>query len=113
MDIEAEAIIWLNANFRVPAYSDVPEERPAEFLTVERTGGPSDQVSIDRPSVAVQCWAKTRADAAQLANDLDAVMRDFAQHPGVSRVSRTALYNFPTAQNEPRYQVTFDLVTYI
>lgn len=110
MDAEAELIAWLNENSRAPAYAEVPPEgsRPAEFLTVERTGGPRG-VGVDRPMMAVQCWAKTRAEAAALAEETASLMPSFAREGRVSSVSQNSLHSHPTAKGEPRYQIVFDM----
>lgn len=44
---------------------EVPEMRPAEFVSVERVGGPAGPFS-ESPRFAVQSWAKTRKRAAEM-----------------------------------------------
>lgn len=77
--LEAAFIRWLRDK-GYNAYSNVPETRPARFVTVmRRAGGAAD--FIDFPELTVQTWAATRADALDDAAVLRAqVVR--ASHDG-------------------------------
>ena len=109
MNVEALIVEHLNqGGFK--AYADVPANRPAEFVTVERTGGASD--ALDRPTVAVQSWASTRYAASELAIKVDACMKGIVMNTDVAKVSRNTLYNYPDESGHPRYQAVYDLVTY-
>ena len=66
MDAERTAVDYLNAaKIGATAYYDVP---------VERTGGPHSDYVVERPLLDIQCWAKTRRDAAVLAEDAKTVL---------------------------------------
>lgn len=68
MDAERIVVDHLNAaKIGATAYYDVPGKRPAAFIVAVRTGGPHYGHVVERPLVDVQCWAKTRRDAAVLA----------------------------------------------
>ena len=69
MDIEEVVIDHLNhvAALGATAYPDVPRKRPADFVVVERTGGPRGEGGTFEPMLDIQCWAETRSRAAQLA----------------------------------------------
>ena len=60
--VTAAMVAWLRG-MGYEASLDVPVPMPAEFVTVERTGGGARDL-VDHPLVAVQCWAAT-ADAAE------------------------------------------------
>lgn len=111
IDIEAKLIEWLNKRLDVAAYADVPASRPEQFITVERTGGGRDNVIIDRPTVAIQCWSTSRASAADLAYVVDDALPEFTQEPGINKARRTTIYNFPDEKGNPRYQLVCELVT--
>lgn len=59
--IEAALVAWLRSE-GFEAYTDVPASRPSRFVTVNREGGGTEN-RIDYPSVTVQTWAATRAEA--------------------------------------------------
>lgn len=110
MNIEATIVSYLNSN-GFKAYADVPNPRPKEFVTVERTGGSGDHVHLDRPTVAVQAWAETRYKASELMLKVDACMKEITSLNDVTKCSRNSMYNYPD-ENQARYQAVYDLVTY-
>ncbi len=108
MSIEAIVIARLSEALEVPVYADVPRDRPATFVSVERTAGGRDVHGlIDRPQLAVQSWAPTRYEAALLADEADSAMRGLVGWP-VTKVTTDRIYNFP-AEGSPRYQGVYDL----
>lgn len=110
MNIEAVIIEYMN-KCGLEAYADVPNPRPAEFITVERTGGPSDNVRIDRPTIAVQAWSNSRYNASELIMKADACMRSLVSDSRVAKCKRNSMYNYPD-ESQARYQAVYDLVTY-
>lgn len=112
MSIEAHVIDALSATLGVPVRADVPKDRPAVLVTVERTAGGRDHYGmLDRPQLAVQSWAPTRHEAAQLADRVDGAMHALVGWP-VTRVTTDRIYNFP-AEGSPRYQGVYDLVCHV
>lgn len=65
-DIEAALRTYLLPRVGVPVSTGVPKPRPAEFLIVRRTGGPTVGL-FDQPMVTVEAWAATTAAASALA----------------------------------------------
>lgn len=111
-DVEAALISFLQTKTGVATFADVPNPRPTEFLTVERTGGPRTDLVVDNPMIAVQCWSTSRARASQLARVVDAALALFAFEPHVHKVERTSLYNFPDEQgSQARYQLVVQIKT--
>jgi len=112
VNIEAVLIEWLSARLSIAAYADVPNERPRRFLTVERVGGGGESPVVDRPRVAVQCWAESRALAADLAMQVSGQVMYMTGIPRVAKATRGSVVNFPDLiGGNPRYQVVLDLVT--
>ena len=100
------------------AYGDVPDgkliPKPSEFVTVEQTGGNTDGVAIGTVTMAVQSWAPSRYEASVLAAAVDEAMFKLVDNSNpVTHVSRSTLYNFPTSQNEPRYQGVYELTVHL
>lgn len=111
MNAEAWAISHLSDALGVPVLAEVPDERPARFVTVERTGGPSEFYR-DMPTLAVQCWAESRYEASELAEAAREAVMDIGGEPGVSRCEVASCYNFPDPDSrQPRYQLVIELVT--
>lgn len=111
-DVEQALIEWIPGRVGAPCYAEPPETRPAAFVTVERTGGGSS-LGVDRPSVAVQAWGATRAEASALAASLrEALVLDSWQIPEVCRCSVASSYSFPDPDSRmARYQLDVEMVT--
>lgn len=109
--IESELVAFLkDALPDVYVAADVPADRPDYFITLERTGGGLDNVVRDTPTVAIQAWAPTRAEAMALAEDVRDAMDAFKYAPYICRCSLNGMYNYPTSHAEPRYQLVYDIV---
>lgn len=111
MNIEVTLRGWLATLLDVPVSTDVPPEpeRPDRFVTVERIGGGITDGFIDRPIVAVQCWAGSRTAAGDFAHHVAALLPNFAFEAGIARVTVTTISNFPI-DGRARYQVLAALV---
>lgn len=112
VDIEPHLIEFLNrGHLAAEAFAEVPERRPERFLTVERTGGAGD-FRVDRPTVAVQAWAPTLAEAEALMRDADrAIQARLADGRPVTSCRRIGLARFP-AEGSPRYQAVYSIAAY-
>ena len=112
LDVEAALVGWLPGRTGVPAFGAVPASRPTAFITVERVGGGGDSVVIDRPVVAIQCWGRTRAEAAALAGKVAGLVGQMVQIGRVTRAEKLSQQNFPDLEGgNHRYQVVVGLVT--
>lgn len=91
MDVEETVARRLAERVGLPCYVETPPKPPAEYLTVEQTGGVGsmfDEVSLD-----VDCWADKRKRAKAIADlvalqvaDLDVIPNIF--HPQVENTYR-------------------------
>jgi len=89
-------ISWLNAGILPEgweAFGSIPKDKPDQFVVVERTGGPSDNVRIDRPDLTIRFFCKDDADlAGDVAKDTDTKIRlEFVNQLNVSKVERNSL----------------------
>ena len=113
MAVNVEALVIAEIN-RVKgarfASADIPENRPARFVTVERTGGP-ETVYLGRPTLAVQCWDSSRFAASELAAEIADILKKMVTHPQVGRVDIPSIYNFPDISGQARYQLIVNMVT--
>ena len=108
--IIAALVAWLPDQVGVPCYAQVPETRPASFCDISRTGGGAG-IGIDRPVVAVRCWADTAYNAEQLALKVrDAMALRAGEMPGVwgARVNSGPYYSTESTR-QPSSQVVFDV----
>lgn len=117
MDIEEILASYLQKRLDAHVSASVPygDEYPERMVTFERTGGGYSNLVIDRPTVAIQCWAKTRKEAKDLAYEVDELVRYMADiEPSVASAERSSLYCFPDPESRlARYQVVCDFVVQV
>ena len=108
--ITEQFVAWLAG--KGYAASTYPPKDGTEFVTVERTGGGIADL-VDRPSMAVQCWAQTEPRAEEMANEIRALLACGDVPAGVHRADVDSgpyrFYDEDTAM--PRYQLALDCVS--
>lgn len=102
---------YLQDECGVPCRVEVPAARPDRFMTIERTGG-ACSLGVDRPIVAVQCWANSKAEAYILAltarESLINLPNEVSQ---ICRATVESIYDFPDPDSDMRrYQLNLELV---
>lgn len=104
-------IAYLNNNLDgVQAFGDEPQPAPDFFVTVEQVGGGEDN-HITRADLAVQSWAPTRAEAAELNRTVIEIMKNAVEESAISKCHLDTTYNFTdTTKKRPRYQAVFEVV---
>ena len=113
MTIEEFVVDHLNEALSVPAYGDVPSPLLPRFVTVEKTGAGAVNY-IPWATIDVLAWADTRADAADLCEEVEAAMEALVEEPEISHCSLDTSYNFPDlSRKKPRYQAVFSIVHYL
>ena len=56
-NIEVIVIDWLKTVAGdYPVSGDIPKERPAKFITVDRTGGPREAMVLDRSEILIEVY---------------------------------------------------------
>ena len=93
------------------AYLEVPADRPKRFVTIERVGGSENEYS-SHPILAIQVWAETRWQAAQLATGtLLPRLLDLDLLDPIAAVGVESVIDFPDPgpPPQPRYQITIQL----
>ncbi|MGE8691837.1 hypothetical protein [Bifidobacterium bifidum] len=95
----------------IPASTDVPAARPERFVTVERVGG-AETPFLDKPLMAVQCWAATRMQASNLAQTVKHALERAWLLPQVAAVRIESTVNHPLGESTPRYQITVELTVH-
>lgn len=105
-DIETLLLERLSAT-DVEVYTEVPKDKPERFISLERTGGPFEDMILDKPIVVILCWAESRLEAKNLALKVDSLVRSMADDiDDVVESSRQSLFNSPDpTSHKPRYQI--------
>lgn len=110
--IEKVLYDYLSAALSVPVYLDIPKERPATYVTLEKTGSSRENM-IDRATIALQSIAPSMYEAAELNEDVKEVMDDAIVLPEIASSRLNSDYNFTdTATKQYRYQAVYDVVHY-
>lgn len=102
----------------VPTFMEVPEDPPARYIILERTGGGEAGYSYRTARIAVQSCVGRRddggslLDAAELNEEVLDLMRDIQYKENAIRSCElNSTYNFTdTGTKRYRYQAVFDLV---
>lgn len=110
MNAETLIVQYLSCRLDVPVSTDVPPERPARFVTVERTGGTETRFA-SRPMLAVQAWGGTRTECGNLAHRVRALLMQATSLTEVADVQILSLSNYPDPgpPASTRYQVVCQL----
>lgn len=110
--IETIVLTALSSQLTVPVYMEVPEDKPASYVILDKTG--SNRVNrLDSATFAVQSIAGSLYEAASLNETVKAVMDQLPQL--TEEIFSAALesdYNFTDiATKERRYQAVY-IITY-
>lgn len=108
--IEEIVLNYLNSKLGVPAYAEKPEEKPARYVLIEKTGG-SEEDMICSATLAIQSYAESLYQAVLLNKQVKTAMRSIVNLPEIGRSQLNSDYNFTdTTTKEYRYQAVFDLI---
>lgn len=112
IDIEELLTEYLSEQLDLHVSGDVPVDKPDEFVTFEVTGGGFGDLVLDYPTVAIQCWSDSRANAKNLARKVDTLIKKMPSvYFDITSAERNSLYNFPDPQShKPRYQIVVDFI---
>lgn len=108
--IEKIVIDYLAAAQQLPVYAEKPVNPEGEYILIERIGG-SEVNRIREATVVVQTIAGTLYQAAELAEEIRALMLDIVSLNSVFHCSVNAgPYNYTdTDTKEYRYQTVYTL----
>lgn len=110
--IEKIILDYLDQELSVPVYMERPEEPPAQYVLLEKIGSGKRNHICDA-TLAVQSYAPSLYEAAELNETVKAVMESAVSLNEICRVSLNSDYNFTdTAMRAYRYQAVFDITHY-
>lgn len=96
----------------IPILLERPANSPTTFVLLEKTGSGRENY-INYATMAIQCYAPSLYEAAQLNETVKSYMFDIIELNAISKSQLNSDYNFtdPTTK-EYRYQAVFDLTYY-
>lgn len=110
MIIEAILISYLSEQLSVPVYAERPEKPGKSFVLVEKVGSQSRN-RVETATVAIQSYAGTLLEAAELNRLVKDKMDLITARTDVSSARLNSDYNFTdTATKHYRYQAVYDVV---
>lgn len=67
IDVEAVVVAWLNSVLPTgwQAYGDKPETPGAQYVLVDRTGGPRESIVLDKAEILIEIYHQTSRSAAK------------------------------------------------
>ncbi len=110
--IETIILNHLVAALDVPVLMEVPKNPPDTFVVLEKTGG-GQRNRIHSALFAVQSYAPSLLQAAQLNEQVKAAMDTLPALDAVCAARLNSDYNFTdTASKRYRYQAVYDITHY-
>lgn len=96
----------------VEAHFLIPNRRPRSFVVVERTAG-STENHIKQGMFVADCYGPSVLDAAELCEQVIALMENLVIHDEVASVRLNSHYNdTDTALHEYKYGALFEITYY-
>lgn len=110
--IEKIILDYLAEKLSVPVRLEEEEGLPAMYVLIEKTGGDKTNF-IKRATIAVQSYADSLYEAAELNEKVKEAMFGIVALNSVSKCSLNSDYNYTdTSRKKYRYQAVFDIVHY-
>ncbi len=105
--IETTIYNYIKGKFpEIPVSMETPSPMPDTFITIEKTGAQYLGNGHLSATFAIQSWAKRKADAARLSDEVCRAMRDINTGPVIYAAG--ADYDFTdTTTKRYRYQAVF------
>ena len=106
--IETTVLNYLTgALTNIPVYMEIPENPPASFVVLEKTGT-SRSNRVTSATIAAQSYAASMVGAATLNETVKAAFDNMAELNEIGAVKLNSDYNFTnTATKKYRYQAVF------
>ncbi len=107
--IEKIVIDYLNKHLDVPVYAEHQRTDPRSFVLVERVGSARNNL-IDRASLAIQSYAESMVEAAELNEKVKSAMYKIVKLDEIGSSKLDSDYNYTdTETKQYRYQAIFDI----
>ena len=107
--IETTVLDYLSSVLPEPCSLEVPERPPVRFVVLEKAGS-SRKNFINTATFAVQSYAPSLFEAAELNERVKAAMDDLILLPDIFSAKLDSDYNFTdTATKKYRYQAVYNI----
>lgn len=110
--IEVQFLDFVKQKLKIPAYLEEPAKPPKRYLVIEKTSA-GGTLHLKEATLAVQSYAPTLKECAELSEEVINVARSFPEEDEVASISLNSEYNFTdTERKRHRYQAVFDIAYY-
>lgn len=114
VDVEATVVAWLNTVLPSgwTAYGDKPETPGDKYVLVDRTGGPRENMVLDKAEILIEVYHKdSRSAAKDVANDLaDQIIALENYSENITHAAVNSVVNLDdTLAQYHRYQIYCDV----
>ena len=107
--IEKVMLDYLNGELPVPSYMEIPNNPPDKYVLIEKMSSARDNC-INSALFAIQSYAPSLYDAAQLNEQVKEVMDRIAFFTDVSSAKLNSDYNYTdTTKKQYRYQAVYNV----
>lgn len=107
--IETIILDYLNNTLDVPVYMEMPIKRPEAYVLIEKTSS-ARKNHIDSALFAIQSYAPSLYEAAQLNERVKKAMDRIAFFTDVSSAKLNSDYNYTdTTKKQYRYQAVYNV----
>lgn len=113
-NLEVTVVEWLKTfvGDDYPVSGDIPQTRPDQFITVDRTGGNREAMVMDRAEILVEVYNKdSRLDASNKADEIaDQAPLMLIDYDDITRCKVNSVVNLDdTLAGWHRYQIYLDV----
>ena len=113
-DVEVLVISWLNSMLGAgwSAHGDKPDAAGDQYVLVDRTGGPRENIVLDKAEILIEVYHKdSRSTAKDKANDIaDRIIELEAYNDNITHASVNSVVNLDDIIGQyHRYQIYCDV----
>lgn len=110
--IEAVLYTYLNSNLDVPCYTEIPGNKPLEYVVIENTGT-SRENWLYSSLIAIQSYSTSLEGAAVLNKRVMELMDDSVSLNEITSARLNSFYNYTEpGTRQYRYQAVYDVSHY-
>lgn len=106
---------YIAGNTSLPVYLEEPEDKPPEYILIQKTGMSIEERKVCESSFAVQTFGISKYTAARISYDVLNFMLEIDSLPEVTNIDvNSGPYDFTDSQTHRyRYQTIYDIAHYL
>lgn len=112
-NVEIEVITWLETlvTDEWPVLGEMPKTKPEKFILVDRTGGPRENMVLDKAEILIEVYHKeSRVEASQKANAVADAIVSLTERESITKAAVNSLVKLDdTIGQYFRYQIYCDV----